>query len=234
MDRREFNAVCLPGLAALLGLAQGPAQALSLSELSPAEATQGLKATLERGAQAAIGLLGRTDGFLGNEKVRIPLPGYLNDAAQLLRTLGQGQRLDELVTAMNRAAEAAVPLARDLLLGAVRSMSVDDAKKILSGGETSVTGFFAEKTRLSLSGKFLPIVTRSTEKVGLASQYNQLAGRAAELGLMRREDASIEQYVTGKSLDGLYFMIGEEEKKIRRDPLGSGSALLGKVFGALK
>lgn len=218
----------------MLGLAQRQAHALSLSDLSPTEASQGLKTALERGAQAAIALLGKPDGFLGNDKVRIPLPGYLNDAAQLLRTFGQGQRLDELVTAMNRAAEEAVPLARDLLLGAVRSMSVDDAKKILSGGGTSVTGFFAEKTRLPLNGKFLPIVTRTTEKVGLANQYNQIAGKASEMGLIRREDATIQQYVTGKSLDGLYYIIGEEEKKIRRDPMGSGSALLGKVFGALK
>jgi hypothetical protein len=151
-----------------------------------------------------------------------------------LRTLGQGQQLDELVTAMNRAAEAAVPQARDLLLGAVRGMSVGDAKKILGGGDTSVTAFFADKTRTPLSQKFLPVVTRSTERVGLAAKYNQIAGKAAELGLVRREDASIQQYVTGKALDGLYFMIGEEERKIRRDPVGSGSALLSKVFGALK
>ena len=124
-------------------------------------------------------------------------------------------------------------MAQDLLLGAVRSMSVADAKKILSGGDTSVTAFFADKTRTPLSQKFLPVVTRSTEKVGLANKYNQIAGKAAELGLVRREDASIQQYVTGKALDGLYFMIGEEERKIRRDPVGSGSALLSKVFGAL-
>ena len=165
--------------------------------------------------------------------LRIPLPGYLNDASQLLRTLGWGARLDELVTAMNRAAEAAVPHARDMLLAAVRGMSVDDAKKILAGGDTSVTDFFAAKTRQPLTQKFLPVVTRSTERVGAAAQYNQLA-KVAELGLMRREDASIQQYVTGKALDGLYFMIGEEERQIRRDPVGTGSAVLGKVFGALK
>lgn len=234
MDRREFNSVCVPLLGAVLGLSASTAHALSLSELSNADATKGLKAALEQGAQAAVNLLGKTDGYLGNEKVRIPLPGYLNDAAQLLRTFGQGQRLDELVTAMNRAAEAAVPMARELLLSAVRSMSVDDAKKILAGGETSVTRFFAEKTRTTLGQKFLPVVTRSTEKVGLADKYNQIAGKASELGLVRKENASIQQYVTGKTLDGLYFMIGEEEQKIRRDPVGTGSALLSKVFGALK
>ena len=234
MDRREFNSVWMPVLGVCLGLSGGMAQAMSLADLSQGEASQGLKTALDQGAKAAVLQLGQTNGFLGNEKVRIPLPGYLNDAATLLRTLGQGQQLDELVTAMNRAAEAAVPQARDLLLGAVRGMSVGDAKNILGGGDTSVTAFFADKTRTPLSQKFLPVVTRSTERVGLAAKYNQIAGKAAELGLVRREDASIQQYVTGKALDGLYFMIGEEERKIRHDPVGSGSALLSKVFGALK
>jgi Protein of unknown function (DUF4197) len=234
MLRREFNSVCMPALLTLLGAAHGQALALSLADLSGGDASRGVKAALEQGAKVAIGLLGKTDGFLGNDKVRIPLPGYLNDASQLLRTFGMGQRLDELITAMNRAAESAVPLAQDLLLGAVKSMNVDDAKKILSGGDTSVTAFFTEKTRSPLAEKFLPIVTRSTEKVGLAASYNQIAGKAVDMGLMGKENASIQQYVTGKSLDGLYFMIGEQEKKIRQDPVGTGSALLSKVFGALK
>jgi Protein of unknown function (DUF4197) len=234
MDRREFNSIGLPALGSLLVFAQGRAYALSLADLSNKDVTRGLKTALERGAQSAVSLLGRPDGFLGNNKVRIPLPKALNDGAQLLRTFGQGQRLDELITAMNRAAEAAVPLARDMLVGAVRSMNVDDAKKILNGGDTAATSFFAEKTRVPLGQKFLPVVTHATERVGLADKYNQIAGKAAEMGLMRQDEASIQQFVTGKALDGLYHMIGEEEQKIRRDPLGTGSALLGKVFGALK
>ena len=234
MDRRQFNSVSVSTLATLVTLTHQHALALSLGDLTNAEASQGLKAALEKGALAAVGLLGKTDGFLGNDKVRIPLPGFLEDAAKLLRTLGQGKRIDELVTSMNRAAEAAVPLAKDLLVGAVKSMNVTDAKNILSGGDTAVTGFFVEKTRAPLSEKFLPVVTQATEKVGLAEKYNQLAGKAAGMGLMKKEDANIQQYVTGKSLDGLYFMIGEEEKKIRQDPVGAGSAILKKVFGALK
>lgn len=233
MDRRLFNSIATPMLASFIILAQQRALALSISDLTNAEASQGLKTALEKGALSAVNLLGKTDGFLGNEKVRIPLPGYLEDASKLLRTLGQGARIDELVTAMNRAAEAAVPMAKDLLVGAVKSMNVTDAKKILAGGATSVTTFFAEKTRAPLGIKFLPIVTKATAKVGLAEKYNQVAGRAAEFGLVKKEDANIQQYVTGKSLDGLYFMIGEEEKKIRQDPVGTGSALLKKVFGAL-
>jgi Protein of unknown function (DUF4197) len=234
MDRRQFNSVSAATLASLVALTHQHALALSLGDLTNAEASQGLKAALEKGALAAIGLLGKPDGFLGNDKVRIPLPGFLEDAAKLMRTLGQGKRIDELVMSMNRAAETAVPLAKDMLVGAVKSMNVTDAKNILSGGDTGVTGFFIDKTRAPLAVKFLPVVTQATEKVGLAEKYNQLAGKAAGMGLMKKEDANIQQYVTGKSLDGLYYMIGEEEKKIRQDPVGAGSAILKKVFGALK
>jgi Protein of unknown function (DUF4197) len=234
MIRREFNSVCIPAVLTLLSAVHGKALSLTLGDLSSGDASRGLKAALEQGAKTSISLLGKTDGFLGNDKVRIPLPSYLNNASQLLRTFGMGQRLDELITGMNRAAESAVPMAQDLLLGAVKAMNVDDAKRILSGGDTSVTTFFTEKTRSPLAERFLPIVTKTTEKVGLAASYNQVAGKAVEMGLIGKENASIQHYVTGKSLDGLYFMIGEQEKKIRQDPVGTGSALLSKVFGALK
>ena len=183
---------------------------------------------------AAVALLGRPDGFLANPQVRIPLPGFLADAARFLRAMGRGKQVEELEVAMNRAAEAAVPLARELLVNAVRTMSVTDAKKILTGGPTSVTAFFADRTRVPLAARFLPVVTKATDKVGLAEKYNRVAGRAAATGLVKQEDATIEHYVTRKSLDGLYFMIGEEEKKIRQDPVGTGSAILKKVFGALR
>jgi hypothetical protein len=234
MDRRQCISATTFALGALAIAATQRAHALSLSDLSNAEASQGLKLALEKGAGAAVDLLGRPDGFLANPKVRIPLPGYLNDAAKFMRTLGQGKRIDELVTSMNRAAEAAVPMGRDLLVNAVKSMNVGDAKNILTGGPTSVTDFFAGKTRAPLAVKFLPVVTQATEKVGLAAQYNSIAGKAAGMGLVKKEHASIQSYVTGKTLDGLYLMIGEEEQKIRQDPVGSGSAVLKKVFGTLK
>lgn len=237
MQRRQFTQVSIGSLGALIMATYQQAQALSLSDLSgisDADANNGLKTALEKGALAAVALLGKPDGFLGNPKVRIPLPGYLEDVSKLLKNFGQGQRIDELVTAINRAAEAAVPMGKDLLVGAVKAMNVNDAKKILQGGETSVTTFFAEKTRDPLSAKFLPVVTRATEKVGLANKYNDVAGKAAGFGLVKKEDANIQQYVTGKSLDGLYLIIGDEEKKIRQNPVGTGSAILGKVFGALK
>jgi hypothetical protein len=200
--------------------------------LSEGDAASGVRVALERGASAAVAALGRSDGFLGNPKVRIELPGVLKDAARLLKTAGQGKRVDELVMAMNRAAEAAMPEARALLVAAVKSLSVDDALKIVRGGDTSVTSFFSTKTREPIGEKFLPIVSRATEKVSLARKYDAVAGKAATMGLLKKEDADLNGYVTGKALDGLYLMIGEEERKIRRDPIGTGSAILKKVFGA--
>lgn len=234
MDRRLFNMAASTTLAGIVLLAHMQARALTLADLTDGEASAGLKAALEKGALAAVSLLGRPDGFLANEKVRIPLPGFLADAAKLLKTFGQGKRVDALVTAMNRAAESAVPMAKDLLVSAVKSMSVTDAKQILTGGDTSVTDFFAAKTREPLGVQFLPVVTRATEKVDLASKYNQVASKAAGFGLISKKDANIDTYVTGKTLDGLYLVIGEEEKKIRQDPVGTGSAILKKVFGVFK
>lgn len=221
-------------MVAVFSIATQTAQALTLADLSNADASRGLKTVLEKGALSAISLLGAKDGFLGNDSVRIPLPGYLNDAVGLLRTLGQGQQVDELVTAMNRGAEAAVPMAKDLLLGAIKSMTVSDAKGILAGGETAVSQFFEEKTRAPLGLKFLPMVHKATQRVDLADKYNQVAGKAAEMGLVKKEDANIQQYVTTKALDGLFFMIAEEEKKIRQNPAAYGSAVLTKVLGALQ
>ena len=230
--RRRPLCVALP-LYALAALAT-PARAQGLASLTDAEASRGLKAALETGAVRAVQLLGRPDGFLGNPQVRIPLPGYLEDAAKLLKAFGQRKQVEELELAMNRAAEAAVPMAKNLLLDAVRHITVQDAKQILTGGDTSVTEFFAVKTRDPLTGQFLPVVKKATARVQLAQKYDRIAKKAQGFVLVKPEDASIDHYVTRKALDGLYFMIGEEEKKIRRDPVGTGSALLSKVFGALR
>jgi hypothetical protein len=229
MQRREFMSVT----AAVSAVGALPRAALA-QKFSESDAVLGVREALERGAIAAVRALGRSGGFLDNPKVRIPLPGILNDAAGLLKATGQGARVDELVTAMNRAAELAVPEAKSLLVSTVKSMSVEDARHIVSGGDDSVTRFFATKTRQPLGVKFLPIVTRATDRVRLADKYNALAGKAAGMGLVKPQDANIQQYVTGKTLDGLYLMIGEEEKKIRRDPVGTGSAILKKVFGSLR
>ena len=232
MERRKFTS----GLFSAVGLGSvGLATLAHAADMvTERDAAMGVRAALERGAVAAVGLLGRPGGFLDNPKVRIPLPGFLNDASQLLKLMGQEGRVDELITAMNRAAEAAVPQAKSLLIKAVSAMSVEDARGVLTGGDNSVTQFFASKTRDPLNVTFLPIVTRATEKVALADKYNSVAGKVASLGLLSKNDANIQQYVTSKALDGLFLMISEEERKIRQDPIGTGSAILKKVFGSLR
>jgi hypothetical protein len=207
--------------------------ALSLSDLSNKDATSGLKAALEKGSVAAVSKLGVQDGFLSNENVKIQLPDVLEQAKPVLRMMGRGKQLDDLVMSMNRAAESAVPLAKPLLINAVKSMSVTDAKNILSGGDTSVTDFFKEKSSGPLAVKFLPIVKALTDRSGLATKYNATVAQISALNIIPEQQSTVEGYVTQRTLDGLFYMIGEEEKAIRRDPIGTGSKILGKVFGSL-
>ncbi|WP_211474599.1 DUF4197 domain-containing protein [Collimonas humicola] len=210
------------------------ALALSLGDLSNQDASSGLKAALQKGADVAVAKLGVENGFLNNDKVKIGLPSVLDKAMPLLRMTGQGQKLDDLVVSMNHAAEAAVPMAKPLLLNAVKSMSVTDAKNILTGGDTSVTDFFKQKTSAQLGQKFLPIVKGVTDRNGLSAQYNAIMGQVGKTGMVPAQQSTVEGYVTQRALDGLYTVIGEEEKAIRQDPVGAGSAIIGKVFGALK
>jgi hypothetical protein len=226
------NAI-LAGLAAAVMLGAPPAIA-QLDQISSREAVAALRAALEKGSQAAVAALGRTDGFFGNPQVKIPLPESLQRTERLMRRVGMGKYADELVLTMNRAAEAAVPEARQLLLDSVKKMTVQDAKGILSGGDTAATEYFRRTTQDTLRKRFLPIVKQATSRVELADKYNHYADTAASFGLIRKEDANLDAYVTQKALDGLYFMVAEEEKKIRKDPLAAASAIVRKVFGALK
>jgi hypothetical protein len=205
----------------------------ALDALSPQQRTQGLKTALTQAAQVAVQNLGKTDGFLGNPEVRIPLPGKLQKAQSLLKALGAGKQTDALVTAMNRAAEAAVPEAKTLLLDSVKQMSVQDAVGILTGGQDAATQYFRRTTSEKLTQRFLPIVSRETGKVQLAQRYDDVAGKAAQLGLVNEQDANLDRYVTGKALDGLFLMMAKEEAAIRKDPLGQASGILQKVFGAV-
>lgn len=211
-----------------------PAWAAGLGDFSNAQATGGLKEALTQGAHQAVALLGRENGFLANPKVRIPLPDGLAQAEPVLRTMGMGKDLDQLVTAMNRAAEQAVPQAQDLLVKAVQEMSVSDAKNILTGGDDAATVYFKGKTEGPLTTLFLPAVKATTDKLSLAKKYDKLAGKAATMGLVKEEDAHIEGYVTRKALDGLYTVIGEEERAIRKNPAEAAGSLAKKVFGALQ
>lgn len=231
ISRSNFMAAVLS--VTLAGLATS-ALALSFADLSNQDANAGLKAALNKGALAAVGRLAAQDGFMNNDKVKIQLPARLEQARPILKMTGHAQQLDELVLSMNRAAEAAVPMAKPLLLDAVKSMSVTDAKNILTGGDTSVTDFFKQKTAAPLGIKFLPLVKGVTDKAGLSAKYNAVMGKAQKFGAVSEQEATVEGYVTQRALDGLYLMIAEEEKAIRQDPLGSGSKIIGKVFGLLK
>jgi len=209
------------------------ALALDLGSLSNADAVSGLKDALTQGSVAAVSKLGVENGFLGNDKVRIPLPDTLKRLEGAMRLLGMQDQADELVTAMNRAAEQAVPEAKTLLVNAVKNMSVQDAKGILTGGDTAATEYFRNTTSDQLTQKFLPIVTKATAKVGLAQKYNDFADRGAQLGLVDAKQAKIENYVAQKTLDGLFFMVAEQEKAIRKDPIGAATGMAKKVFGLL-
>lgn len=210
-----------------------PAWAAGLGNITDSEASGGLREALTQGAGRAVEMLGRKDGFLANKKVKIPLPDGLAQVEPVMRMAGRGKDFDQLVTAMNRAAEAAVPEAKTLLVDAVRQMSVEDARGILTGGDDAATRYFKSKTQARLAEKFLPVVKQSTDRLALAEQYNKLAGQAASFGLVKGEDAQIEGYVTRKALDGLYLMIGEEERAIRRNPVQAAGSLAQKVFGVL-
>ncbi|SNR76114.1 Protein of unknown function [Methylobacillus rhizosphaerae] len=210
------------------------AAAVSLSDISNTDASQGLKEALTQGAEHAVSKLGAAGGFLNNSKVKIPLPDTMKKAEKAMRMFGMGAQADELVLKMNQAAEAAVPEAKELLVNSVKQMSVQDAKDILTGGQDSATQYFRKTTSGPMAEKFLPIVKKATENVNLAQQYNKFADMGSKYGLVGKDQASLEQYVTQKTLDGVYLMMAEEEKAIRSDPMGQASSLLKTVFGAVK
>ncbi|MBP6095072.1 MAG: DUF4197 domain-containing protein [Methyloversatilis sp.] len=207
--------------------------AISLADLTNKDAAGGLKEALTQGAAKAVDMLGKKDGFLKNGKVKIPMPEGLQQAEKLMRTFGMKKQADELVNAMNRAAEAAVPEAKELLIGAVKDMSVEDAKKLLTGGDTAGTEYFRGKTSAQLKERFLPIVQQAMEKVGVAKTYEKFASKGAKYGVISEEDADLDNYVTQKALDGLFTMVAEEEKAIRKNPVGAAGSLAKKVFGSL-
>ncbi|MEQ1599589.1 MAG: DUF4197 domain-containing protein [Methylotenera sp.] len=204
-----------------------------VSSLSNAEASGGLKEALTQGAGKAVSTLGAADGFFGNKEVKIPLPKSLKKIEKGMKLMGMGKQSDELVLKMNRAAEAAVPEAKALLVDSIKQMSLADAKAILTGPQDAATQYFKRTTSKQMSEKFLPIVTKATENVQLAASYNKYAEMGSKFGVVKKEDAKIEQYVTNKALDGVYLMIAKEEAAIRKDPLGQASSLLKKVFGAI-
>ncbi|MFC6297865.1 DUF4197 family protein [Pseudomonas sp. CCM 7893] len=225
------NSLRLTALCAGLLLGAN-AMALSLGDLSQGDATGGLKDALTQGAQIAVKQLGVPGGFSNNPEVKIGLPGKLDKAAGALKMLGMGDQLTQLETSMNKAAESAVTQAQPILVNAVKNMSVSDAKGILSGGQDSATQYLDKSSREQIRAKFLPIVKQSTDKVGVAQQYNALA-KKAPMGLLGDKGSSIENYVTEQALDGLFKMIAQQEESIRKNPAAAATSLAKKVFGAL-
>ena len=205
----------------------------SVYSLTDSEVSGGLKTALNQGVEKAVDSLGLVNGFFGNKEVKIPLPESLQKVEKGMKLIGMGKQSDELVLKMNRAAEAAVPEAKALLINSIKQMSLADAKAILTGPEDAATQYFKKTTSTQMGEKFLPIVTKATEKVQLAQTYNKYAEMGSQFGVVDKEDANIERYVTNKALDGLYLMIAKEEAAIRKDPLGQASSILKKVFGAV-
>lgn len=225
--------LALSAALALGSFAANNAWAISWSDISNQDATSGLKSALNSSTLKAVEKLAGVDGFWNNPKVKIPLPGYLEDARGVMNALGMKKQAEELHLAINRAAESAVGEAKPVFINAIKSMSVQDAKGIISGGQDSGTQFFKGKTSDTLRTKFLPIVKKATERVGLAQKYNEFAGKGAKLGIIKGDQANVESFVTQKALDGLFLMMADEEKAIRADPIGKGTDIVKKVFGAL-
>lgn len=201
------------------------------SVLSNDEVIAGLKQALEKGADYAVQSLGKADGFLGNSAVKISMPDKMQVVEDTLRKLGQDKYADEFVTTMNRAAEQAVPLTLDILKKGVADMSFDDARSILKGPDDAATSYLRKVGGAEMTQKISPIVADMTARTGVTSQYKQLFGKLGFLNsVMDPDDYDIDKYVTAKTVDGLFYMISVEEKKIRENPLERTTDLLKKVF----
>lgn len=214
------------------------------ANLPSSDIAAGLKEALAKGTTSAINSLGRTDGFWGNAKVRIPLPGKLEQAGQLARQLGQGAKVDAFELSMNRAAEKAVPQVADIFGDAIRRMTLEDARGILTGGDHAATDFFRRVAGDALTARIRPIVADATGRVGVTQRYKALlasggglGGVLGSLGTLGGKDGGkanpldLDGYVTERTLDGLFTLIGEQEQSIRRNPAARTSELLKKVFG---
>jgi hypothetical protein len=191
----------------------------------------GLKEALQVGTENTVRLTGRADGYFRNEAIKILMPEKLRTLEKGLRTVGYGPQVDEFVLSMNRAAERAAPRGKEIFWEAIKAMSFDDARKILGGNETAATAYFQEKTTDKLTAAFKPIVDQSMNEVGVTRQYKDLVGRFQAIPLARTESFDLDRYVTDKSLAGLFYVLGQEEKKIRTNPAARVTDLLKEVFG---
>lgn len=212
----------------------GKPESTATDMLSNDEMVSGLKEALQKGTQFAVDKLGQDGGFLNNAKVRIPMPESLSWVEKTLRTLHQDKLADEFVESMNHAAEQAVPEAAAIFGDAIGAMTLDDARNILSGPDDAATQYFRTHTEAALTEKMRPIVRQATEKAGVTASYKSMMSRAGALtSLLSSDTTDLDGYVTGKTLDGLFLMVAEEEKRIRENPLARSTDLLKKVFGSI-
>ena len=230
----DFGTLIDNGKQGNVGKALQGGSGSSLSTISSSDQVGGLKQALVQAAESSVKSLSKKDGYLGNDRVRIPLPGNLQKVDDLLQRFGMGQYGDDLKTSINRAAEAAVPEAKKLLVGAVKSMSISDARGILTGGDDAATRYFRSRTEAPIAAKFRPIIEKSMKKVKLAETYDKFAGRGAKFGLVDQGDANLDDYITRRAMDGLFLMMADEEKAIRSDPLKATGDLAKKVFSAVR
>ena len=204
---------------------------LGTNSLSDSKINAGLKQALQIGAENSVQLVGRKDGYFANAAIKILMPKNLQPLEKGLRMVGYGPKVDDFVLSMNRSAEAAAPAARKIFVDAITSMSFDDARHILTGGDTAATEYFKQKTTPQLSAAFRPVVDKTMADNGVTKQYNSLVGQYKTLPFARKQDLDITNYVVGKALNGLFFELGEEERKIRKDPAKQTTDLLKEVFG---
>lgn len=201
------------------------------SGLSESKVASGLKEALKVGASKAVNLTGRTDGYFGNEAIKILMPSNLRSLEKGLRAVGFGPKIDDFILSMNRSAEAAAPSAKKIFEDAILAMSFEDARKILSGGDTAATDYFKGKTTDQLTAAFQPYVEKTMSENGVTKQYKALTDQYESIPFARSQSFDINKYVVGKALDGLFYELAEQERQIRKDPAARTTSLLKEVFG---
>lgn len=217
------------GLPQLQGL-ELPKDAAAVRGLDDQTIASGLKEALSVGTKNAVGLVSQLNGYFGNDAIKILLPERIQQAAELLQTLGYRKQVDEFIYSMNRAAEKAAPMAASQFADAIRGMGIEDARKILAGSNRAATDYFRSKTSTQLYDAFKPVVSESMGQVGVTRSYQAMIGRLPPLSLVKTDSVDLDRYVTTKALDGLFHMVGEEEAKIRANPVARTTDLLKKVF----
>lgn len=238
---RTVTVLMLIVLLSTCALAQSPLEQIwrktsqqSPSTLTESKITAGLFEALKVSTTRAVAATGKPDGFLKNEAIKILLPNKLRTAGRGLRLIGMGPQLDELELGMNRAAEQAAPQAKQIFLDALKQMTINDARQILTGGDTAATEYFRDASSADLRTAFTPIVHRSLQKVGVVAQYRQLMENSMAAPLLRNQKFDLDEYVVGKTLDGLFYMLAQEEKQIRKDPAARTTDILREVFGGMR